>query len=255
MNNKEILEVTEHRPFPLPKGFWVMKQVWKDLLFVHWPLSPEELEPSIPLGLDLDTRDGKAWVTISPFRMDPIQIRGVPAIPGVSRMLELNVRTYVIKNGKPGVFFFTLEASNPIAVTAARLVGHLPYNTAHMDISSHSGRFHYLSSRKTAVEGNAIFEGKYAPKDNEVFNAEKGTLLYWLTERYCLYTSDAKSTIYSGDIHHPPWPLQEAELQMQQNTLLSLTGIAVDAMMPPSLLTYTKQLEVLIWPIKSVDHD
>src|SRR4051812_5845616 len=109
----DILKHTGHRPWPLPSGPWVMKQVWEELLFAHWPVSPEIIRPFIPGGINLDTYNDQAWLGIVPFRMSGVRPRLLPAVPWLSAFPELNVRTYVTVDNKPGVLFLSLEAANP----------------------------------------------------------------------------------------------------------------------------------------------
>ena len=109
-----------HRPWPVPQKPWVMRQVWHDLVFAHWPVSVDQLRPLIPPGLQIDTYDGQAWIGVVPFRMSGIRPRLLPAVPWLSAFPELNVRTYVVADDKPGVWFFSLEAANLVAVTIAR---------------------------------------------------------------------------------------------------------------------------------------
>src|SRR5437899_137300 len=120
MDATAILNTTDHRPYPLPKGPWVMTQTWHELLFSHWPIAPEALRPLIPAVLPLDTFEGQCWVGIIPFRMSNVRPRGAPAMPALSQFHELNVRTYVTVGGIPGVYFFSLDAGNPLAVVTAR---------------------------------------------------------------------------------------------------------------------------------------
>src|SRR5438128_1258865 len=117
MKPKEILAQTEHRPWPLPDAPWVMRQTWYDLLFAHWPIAADVMRAHIPPQLELDTFDGQAWVGVVPFGMSNVYPRLTMPVPGLSYFLELNVRTYVTVGGKPGVYFFSLDASNRMAVT------------------------------------------------------------------------------------------------------------------------------------------
>src|SRR6266404_1437981 len=117
-----LLDRTAHRPWPLPSGPWVMAQSWHDLLFAHWPIAPEDMRPLIPAQLELDTFDGQCWVGVVPFWMSGVRARGFPAVPGMSCFPELNVRTYVVCGGKPGVYFFSLDAANRLAVRTARFL-------------------------------------------------------------------------------------------------------------------------------------
>ena len=131
----QILTDVSHRPWPLPGGQWFMTQSWHDLLFAHWPVDARVLQERLPAGLLLDTFDGQAWIGIVPFRMTNVAPRGVPPVPFVSEFLELNVRTYVTLQGKPGVFFFSLDAGRLLAVLGARAMFRLPYFAASMRVT------------------------------------------------------------------------------------------------------------------------
>ncbi|HSS99558.1 MAG TPA: DUF2071 domain-containing protein, partial [Terriglobales bacterium] len=162
-----------------------MAQTWNDLLFAHWPIDPQVLRPLIPPQLTLDLFQGRCWIGVVPFRMSNIHARFCPPLPGLSRFPELNVRTYVTLESKPGVYFFSLDAANLIAVWAARAFYHLPYFHAAMSCRSEGESIAYSSSRRRET---ADFRGRYRPiKPVELASA--GTLEHWLTERYCLYTT------------------------------------------------------------------
>ena len=181
---------TSHRPWPMPSTGWLWRQTWHDLLFAHWPVDARELEEKLPAGFELDTFDGQAWLGIVPFHMTNVAPRGVPPVPFVSEFSELNVRTYVTCHGKPGVYFFSLDANSTIAVTAARTLFHLPYFLATMNVDRQEARIVYSSARETRMQGVAEFAATYRPI-RAVETAKPGTLEYFLTERYCLYTVDA----------------------------------------------------------------
>ncbi|MBP1990352.1 YqjF family protein [Paenibacillus eucommiae] len=250
MTSLDLINTVDHRPYQLPKGHWVMKQSWHDLLFAHWPVQASELLPLIPEGLELELWEGKPWISIVPFRMSGIRLRGIPPIPFTSRFPELNVRTYVTCKGKQGVYFFSLEASSRLAVEAARAFFHLPYMNAQISVKQ-EGQFIRYSSKRTDRRGNpALFSGSYRAITPEVFTAAQGTLLQWLTERYCLYASNNSGELFIGEIHHLPWGLQQAELYTDVNTMAGSHGIVLPEVEP--LLTFTKRLEVLIWPIKKI---
>ena len=189
--NYHILDVTEHRPWPLPSSRWVMTQTWHDLLFAHWPVELAVLRAKVPSAFPVDTFDGQAWIGIVPFHMSNIAPRGVPALPWISAFPELNVRTYVTLDGKPGVDFFSLDAANPIAVQTARRLAHLPYYTAAMHVAPRDGWIDYRSHRTAAHAAPAEFVGRYVPV-GPATPPLPGTLEYFLTERYCLYTEDRR---------------------------------------------------------------
>src|SRR5437764_2906171 len=147
MNTTGILQRTEHRSYPIPIGPWIMTQRWSDLLFMHLPLAPEVMRALIPPQIELDIFDGLAWVGIVPFRVSHASLRGLPPPPLLSHFPEINVRTYVTLRGIPGVYFFSLDAGNPLAVQIARTVFHLPYFSAQMHIQKEQEPIHFQSQR------------------------------------------------------------------------------------------------------------
>ncbi|MBV9609853.1 MAG: DUF2071 domain-containing protein [Acidobacteria bacterium] len=240
------LKVVDHRPFPLPAGPWIMKQEWGDLLFAHWPLAPEYLRPLVPAELPLDTFDKQAWIAVTPFHMTGVRPRAVPPMPGLSAFPELNVRTYVRIANKPGVFFFSLDCANAPAVWGARTLYHLPYFRARMSVTIGNQGIVYSSQR--VGERPAELHGTYGAVSHP-FRATPGTLEHFLIERYCLYTVYKRQT-YRADIHHVPWPLQNARATFAVNTMAAAAGVALPDTDP--LLHFAKHLEVLIWPLRRV---
>jgi uncharacterized protein YqjF (DUF2071 family) len=194
-------------------------------LFAHWRVPYSALRAAVPDALEIDTFAGEAWLGVVPFVIRWLRPRGAP---GLMSFAELNVRTYVIRDGKPAIFFFTLEASSAFAVAGARLTYRLPYRRAHMHVTS-EGDWTAYRSRRTG----AAFEARYRPA-GDVFTAEAGTLVHWFTERYRLDTGRT-----SAGIHHPPWPLQPAEAEITVNTF---------AAGPPEHLHFSARQDVLVWP-------
>lgn len=226
-----------------------MTQRWHDLLFIHSPIAPEILRPLLPPQLELDTFDGQAWVGIIPFRVTHASLRWLPPPPLLSRFPEVNVRTYVTMQGIPGVYFFSLDAGSPLAVLGARTVFHLPYFFARMHIKCRQEMIYYQSQRMGTQRPSPIYDAMYRP-NGSVFIAHYGTLEYWLTERYCLYTVTEKNRVYRVDIHHRPWPLQPGEQVSKRNTMASAQGISLPDQ--PSLLHYAQQQDVLFWPLRRI---
>lgn len=245
MRPKNILRQYSHRSWPLPDGPWIMAQIWHDLLFAHWPVAPGVLRRLVPPELPLDIFDENAWIAVAPFHMSGIRARGLAPVPGLSRFPELNVRTYVTRDGKPGVYFFSLDVTNRAAVWAARTFYHLPYYRARMRVQVSGDQVDYFARR---IGQDAELRAQYRPTSS-VRLREPGSLEHWLTERYCLYTV-AEGKVYRGDIHHVQWPLQDAAAQIENNTMLSAAGISLPSI--PPLLHFAKRLEVLIWPLRRV---
>ncbi|HET7855348.1 MAG TPA: DUF2071 domain-containing protein, partial [Gaiellaceae bacterium] len=201
----------------MPEGEWLQAQTWKHLLFAHWRLPEAVVRRHVPEQLPLDAFDGSAWLGIAPFHLSGLRVHGLPPVPALSSFPEINVRTYVTLGERPGIFFLSLDAANRLAVEAARLVYKLPYFRARMSVERFGEWIEYASERREERGHRATFRGRYRPV-GEPQSPAAGSREYFLTERYCLYTVD-EGTVYSADIHHPPWPLQAAEAQIDENTM------------------------------------
>jgi uncharacterized protein YqjF (DUF2071 family) len=221
-----------------------MKQKWHDLLFAHWPVSIELLRPHIPAQLEIDTFDGQAWLAVVPFRMSGVRLRGIPALPWLSAFPELNVRTYVTYGAKPGVWFFSLDAGNALAVEIARAWFHLPYYRARMRCEERRSWIEYASHRAHSGAAAATLHGRYRAVGPSFFS-RTGTLEHFLTERYCLYALAGQGHLLRGEIHHPPWPLQGAEAEFERNTMAQSLGITLESL---PVLHFSRRQDVVVWP-------
>jgi uncharacterized protein YqjF (DUF2071 family) len=242
--DRSILDDVHHRPWPMPDAPWVLTQSWHDLLFAHWPVDKVALAAKIPSSLELDLHDGEAWVGIVPFHMSNVAPRGVPSMPGVSAFPELNVRTYVRADGKPGVYFFSLDAGSALAVAAARTMFHLPYYNASIEVEQQQDGIRYRSQRSDADRSQAELVVSYRPA-GPVFHPAEGTLEYFLTERYCLYTTDREARPLRVDVHHRRWPLHPAEATFERNTMVDPVGIRLTSRTP--LLHFARRQDVVAW--------
>jgi len=232
----------------MPQSPWIMTQSWHDLLFAHWPIDRRMLQEQVPPGLTIDVFDGQAWLGVIPFHMTNVAPRGVPSIPFVSAFPELNVRTYVTRDGKPGIFFFSLDAGSAIAVAAARALFHLPYYTATMKVETEGHSVGYSSHRNTAMP-TADLEAIYRAV-GPVQPPRPGTLEHFLTERYCLYTVDDDFRARRLEIHHGPWPLQGAEAEIRVNTMVDAAGLRLPSTAP--LLHFSKRQDMVAWPMETL---
>lgn len=217
----------------------VMYQTWRSLLFLHWAFPPEQLRPLLPPGLEVDTFGGQAYVGLVPFTMRSIRPRGLPAVPWLSYFHETNVRTYVHVGGRdPGVWFFSLDAANPLAVALARAWFHLPYYYARMGLQSGFGRGTGPSRDNCTFANRILYQSErfrpgravvtsYADclvHSGEARPAAPGTLDHFLIERYLLYTV-RRGRLHSGQVHHAPYPVQNAEVLAYEETMLAASGI------------------------------
>jgi uncharacterized protein YqjF (DUF2071 family) len=249
MKPKEILRQSAHRPWPLPRGPWVMRQTWDRLLFAHWPVPYDALRPLIPGALELDRYENEAWLGVVPFLMRAVHPRALPAVPWLSAFPELNVRTYVTAGGKPGVYFFSLDAGNPLVVEIARRWFHLPYFSARFAVTQTGETADYCSTRSHSGAPPAELDVTYRPT-GPVYRSAPGSLEAFLTERYCLYTTDARGRSLRGEIHHEQWPLQPAAAEFRRNTMAQASGLSLPD--TPPLLHYAEHLEVLVWSLARV---
>jgi uncharacterized protein YqjF (DUF2071 family) len=242
---EKILSRTGHRPYPIPTDPWALFMSWHDLLFMHWPVPENALRPWIPSALSLDTFDSSAWLGITPFRISGARPRFLPSVRWLSNFPELNVRTYVTAEDKPGIWFFSLDARNPLAVRLARATFSLPYFDARRSCRVHDSEILYRSVRTHWGAPEARFAGRYWPV-GEPFNSRPGTLEHFLTERYCLYSVSERGNVYRGDIHHHPWPLQPAEAEVVSLAMTEQIGVALPEMKP--VLHFSRSLDTLAWP-------
>jgi uncharacterized protein len=209
-----------------------MGQTWESLLFAHWRVDADALRRLVPETLRLQTHDGSAWLGMTPFRISGLRLRGTLPLPGMSGFLELNVRTYVTAGGKPGIWFFSLDASSRAAVAAARSTYRLPYRHARIDA--------WEGSFRADTDGGGSFRARYhgvgmpAP-------AERATLEHFLAERYCLYAGDGE---LRAEIHHAPWPLQVAEAEVEHR------GIAPVELEGEPICHYARRQDVVIWSLE-----
>jgi uncharacterized protein YqjF (DUF2071 family) len=236
----------DHRPWPLPDGPWALAQTWADLLFCHWPVPAEQLAPHVPASLPLDRFDGSAWLSITPFEVQATRVRGTLPPPGLSRFPELNVRTYVTLGGRPGIWFFSLDAASMLAVAAARGLYRLPYLRARMQIARDEPWIEYRSERRDPRGAPARFDARYRATGG-VRHAEPGSLEAWLVERYRLYTVDERGAVFAGDIHHRPWTLEDAVADIRANTMTAPHGIDLAG---EPLVQFARRQDVVFWPLR-----
>ncbi|MFD2045416.1 YqjF family protein [Ornithinibacillus salinisoli] len=203
---EEILHCTTHREYPVPSGPWLMMQKWEHLLFIHWPIKPDVIQSLLPPGLEVDTFERQAWVSFVAFRVGEIRIRKIRLPFYLNHCLQLNVRTYVKRKGVRGVYFLSIDVDKLFAVIGARMLG-LPYYFASMFLEKQNRHVSFQSVRRES----SLLKLSYHVGNDKLSQVEKGSLSYWLLERYFLWTFK-KGTLYRGGIHHIPWKVQDAYL-------------------------------------------
>jgi len=199
---QRILQLNAHRPYPMPQRPWKYYQEWHDVLFAHWQVPIKPLRELVPEGIDIDLFGEEAWVSMVAFDLKKLRPHFLPSFSPISDFIEINMRTYVLRNGKPGIYFFSLEAEKTVSALLGKLGIGLPYMKSKI---SHPGGI-YDSFNPTR---NFHLKVKYTPGE-EIQN--KSLLDKWLTERYCLFL-ERSGKIVGNDIHHFEWPLQKVEIE------------------------------------------
>ncbi len=242
MTPEAILAIHQHRPWPLPQRPWAMRMEWQRLLFAHWAFPPDRLRPLVPPALELDARDGRCWVAVTPFYLEGLRMHPRFRFPATFSFPELNLRTYVRHEGKAGVYFLSLDVGSWMAAIGARLLYSLPYFHAHMRMRVASASIHYVSLARHRGR-RADFEADYATI-GPAFTPAPGSLEHFLVERYCLFTVRG-SGVYRTDIHHAPWSLQPARATIAMNTVAEAEGI--DLPRHDQILHYAHRMGTLVW--------
>jgi uncharacterized protein YqjF (DUF2071 family) len=222
-----VLGEVGHRPYPVSAGPWAMG-----------------LRPLVPPSLSIDTFDGSAWLGVVPFDMTGVRPHFFPAVPGLSNFPEINLRTYVTAQNRPGIWFFSLDAHSRLAVRLARATFHLPYFDAEMSCEGSTDGVHYRSVRTHKGAPPAKFEASYHPV-GEPFESGRGAIENFLTERYCLYSADRKGVVRRGEVHHRLWPLQPAEAEVRTLEMTRQVGLPQPGTAP--ILHFSRRLDVLAW--------
>ena len=231
-----------------------MRQDWSELLFLHWTVPVAALRPHIPPELEIDTFEGNAYIGLVPFTMSGVRPIWSPSIPGLSNFHETNVRTYVHYKGRnPGVWFFSLDAANAIAVQIALTFWKLPYYFATMTLHKQKKadgaiEVDYETERLWPQPTPGFCKVRYSV-DTPVAHAKPGTLEHFLAERYFLYTK-ADSTLYSGQVYHTPYPLQKATVLSLDENLIRAAGIIRPE--TPPLAHYASGVRVEVFPLRAV---
>ena len=229
-----------------PEGKPVMEQNWKQILFLHWPVDPALIQARIPPQLEVDTFEDKGWIGITPFRVSGLHLMSLPPMPGLDSFNEINVRTYVHHKGKPGIWFFSLDASKLIPVIAARLFYGVPYFSAEIDASQAGTSFGVEMTRLTNRE--VRFKARWN-KGTRLRDPDAESLAFFLLERYCFFAEMGNSIMITRVYHHP-WILDEALVESWESRLINSLGLPEPNREP--LAHFSDGVSTQIWePLRS----
>ena len=233
-----------HLPFPMPMRPHALSQEWRELTVLHWKVDADRLQPHLPDGLEIDFFEGEAYVGVIPFIMKNVRPRGLPSVPGISTFAEFNVRTYVVKDGQPGVFFLTLDAKSLVTCFHAPRAYGLAYRYAKAKVKRNGDDLQWQSRRSS---DGAELRGTSNAKGS-MRSAEPDSLEYFLFERYCLYT-EHEGCLRRAYVYHQPWSFQDGEARLEANTLLESYNMGLDVL-SPDLVHFSKGLPVKTWSIE-----
>jgi hypothetical protein len=227
-----------------------MRQRWEQLLFLHWAWAADAVQQTLPPELTVDTWDGRAWIGIVPFFMRRVRPRGLPAVPGLSDFLELNLRTYVRdRQGRPGVWFYSLDANQWLAVNVARQFFHLPYQHARMGANvAANGTIDYRSRRRGDA-AESIFQWR---PTGEAHEAVAGSQEFFLVERYRLFAhSERRRVGWTGRVAHAPYQIRAADLSAWDGRLFALAGFSPPHRAPDHVCA-ANAVDVSVWPLQPI---
>lgn len=202
MTIKEILNITKHRPWELNSANWKYYQEWNNAIFLHWEVDLIKLQKLVPEELEIDLFDGKPWVSLVAFTMEKIRPKNLPAFSPISDFHEINIRTYVRKGNKTGVYFLSIEGGTLVSCKIAKALSELPYRYSKIKRTEN-----FYNSGNRRLNDKMLVEYKVGHSLNE-----KTELDYWLTERYALF-QDTKTSINEFEIHHVEWPAYELDIR------------------------------------------
>ncbi len=228
---------------------WAIAQEWHHVLFLHWPVDAGALRPMVPPPLEIETRDGRAWLTVLPFAMRRLRLRGLPALPFLSSFPQLNVRTYVTLEGRPGVFLLRVVAGSLPAVTIARRLFNLPYKRGRLALRKEGQSWIFTCRPRAEWQAGAgntpsSLTVRYRP-EGTAFRPAPGSLEHWLSERFCYYTIGREERIDRGEIEHPPWSLQPAQVDAIESSWPGAIGVEGGDM--PALVYYSRRQTAFAW--------
>lgn len=236
MKLREILNTTEHRPWPMPATAWKFYQEWENVVFLHWQVAIEDLKEFVPDSLTIDLYEGRAWVSLLIFDLKNMRPKFLPAFPPISNFYEINLRTYVSAENKGGIYFLKLEASNLISAKLAKILTKLPYVHSHLKREPNS----IIATNKKLSSNLQL--------DYEIGSLkEKKDIDSWLMERYVLFQVD-NAGIHKIEIHHFEWNTYKLYIK---NLVCNYPKFQ-KLINPPALTHYSTGVQVVGWMKKEI---
>ena len=227
-------------PFEVERA--VMVQHWQRLTFVHWSYEPAVVQRLLPPNLEVEEVDGRAWVGLVPFFMS-VASGGGRSLPWAAHFCETNVRTYVRdRDGRSGIWFFSLDAARLAAVVVARLTYRLPYFWSSMNVVMSDGRIDYACRRR--MPGPVGAKSVVVVEIGDPFEpGELGDLDHFLTARWVLFSEWGRRRRFAR-AWHAPWPLHHATILEWRDELIEAAGLPAPHGDP--LVHYSPGVEVRI---------
>lgn len=231
-----------------------MRQRWEELLFLHWEMNPDLIQATLPEGLEVDTYEDKTYLGVVPFFMRGIRPSFLPVVPGISDFMECNLRTYVVGPDGPGVWFYSLDCNQPLAVELARSLFHLSYYHAEMTAKWEDDWVDYTTKRlyKSSLrQKEKTSRYRYRPETGQKpRTVESGTLDFFMVERYLLYSANfKKNKLFSGRVWHEPYQVAPAEVEVMEDHLVEVAGFN-KLERPPEHRHYSAGVAVEIFGLK-----
>ncbi len=222
-------------------GRAILSMGWRDVLFAHYRADAARIAATLPPGIELDTFDGSAWLSVVPFRLTRVRLRAMPIVlPGFGDVPELNLRTYVRAGARRGIYFYTLDAGSPVAAAAARVMTGLPYVPARMRVRTDAGWLAFESERARRGAPDVRFRARFRPT-GPTFATRGETLEAFLHDRFAFFTPRF-GRIVAGEVAHAPWQLSRVDLAIAENTLGELIGYPLGR--TPDLATFSRGVDV-----------
>lgn len=208
---------------PFTIGRPVMRMRWERLAFLHWAFDPADVQRLLPGSLRVETFGGAAWVGLVPFFMRVATPSG-HGVPWASQFCETNVRTYARdRDGRPGIWFLSLDAARLGAVAVARGSYRLPYFWSRMRLAIRGEEVAYACRRRWPGPRGTVSRVRVRIGDR-YDAAELTDQDHFLTARWVLFSVRGDRQRFSRACHQP-WPLYRAQARAVDDGLLAAAGL------------------------------